>query len=61
VDTATILHRRELLSAEVHATYEQGFPVDQRAFEGLRQEPLEQTAQTDAVQSEPVMPARKAG
>jgi hypothetical protein len=62
VDTATILRRRELLSAEVHATYEPGFPIDQRAFESLRQEPLAQTGQiTDAAQSEPVMPARKAG
>lgn len=36
VDTATILRRREILSEQVHAIYEQGFPVDQQAYEGLR-------------------------
>jgi hypothetical protein len=41
VDNAAILHRREILTEHVHAIYEQGFPVDQLAYESLRQLPLE--------------------
>jgi hypothetical protein len=63
VDNPTILHRRELLSAQVHATYEQGFPVDETAFESLRQKPLDEGGQpaVASVQADPVIPARKAG
>jgi hypothetical protein len=37
VDDAAILRRRETLSEQMHAVYEQGFPVDQQAFEAARQ------------------------
>jgi hypothetical protein len=36
VDTAGILRRREALTEQVHAIYEQGFAVDQQAFESMR-------------------------
>jgi hypothetical protein len=41
VDNATMLQRREALSEQVHAIYEQGFPVDQKAYESMRQPPFE--------------------
>jgi hypothetical protein len=37
VDDAAILRRREILSEQVHAVYEQAFPIDQRAYETARQ------------------------
>jgi hypothetical protein len=37
VDDAAILHRRDALIEQVHATYEQGFSVDQPAHESTRQ------------------------
>jgi hypothetical protein len=63
VDDAAILQRRELLSEQVHATYEQGFAVDQQAFESMRQLPLEDNGQaiTDAQIDQLVPVARKAG
>jgi hypothetical protein len=62
IDSATILHRRETLSAQVHATYEQGFPIDEGAFEGLRQQPIENRETTPAADhTASAMPARKAG
>jgi hypothetical protein len=39
VDEAAILRRREALSEQTHAVYEQGFPIDQPAFETRRQPP----------------------
>jgi len=39
LDHATILHRRDVLSEEVHTIYEQGFPIDQQAYESMRQLP----------------------
>ncbi|HVH29892.1 MAG TPA: SLATT domain-containing protein [Vicinamibacterales bacterium] len=39
VDEAAILRRREALSEQTHAVYEQGFPIDQQAFETQRQPP----------------------
>jgi hypothetical protein len=62
VDNATILRRREMLSAQVHATYEQGFPIDQLAYESMRQSPVD--GGSEPIAAEPidqVMPARKAG
>jgi hypothetical protein len=41
VDHATMLRRRDILSQEVHAIYDQAFPIDQPAFEHARQAPLE--------------------
>jgi conflict system pore-forming effector with SLATT domain len=63
VDDAAILHRRELLSEQVHAIYEQGFPFDEQAYESLRQLPLEsgREAITDAQLDQLVPVARKAG
>jgi conflict system pore-forming effector with SLATT domain len=61
VDTTTILRRRESLSDQIHAIYEQGFPVDQQAFESLRQlpsEPIETPADASIDRAEPT---RKAG
>jgi conflict system pore-forming effector with SLATT domain len=48
VDTAEILARREVLTAQVHAIYEQAFPIDQQAYESLRQPPLESNRGTIA-------------
>ena len=63
VDNATILHRREILSEQLHAIYEQGFPVDQQAYESMRQLPLESGSEaiTDAHLDQLVPVARKAG
>jgi hypothetical protein len=44
LDHTAILERRERLIEQVHAIYEQGFPVDQQAFETARQPPLESEA-----------------
>lgn len=62
VDDATMLHRREVLSEQVHAIYEQGFPVDQKAYESMRQLPLESGGEpiTDAQLDQLVPVARKA-
>ena len=62
VDTNTILQRREILSEQVHAIYEQGFPVDQQAFEGMRQLPLENSGEAiTGAQLDQLVPAgRKA-
>ena len=62
VDDAAILHRREILSEHVHAIYEQGFPVDQQAYESLRQLPLESNGEaTSDAQLDRLVPiARKA-
>ena len=62
VEDAAILTRREVLSEQVHAIYEQGFPLDQQAFETMRQRPLENRgdAITDAQLDELVPVARKA-
>ena len=63
VDHDAVLHRREILSEQVHAMYEQGFPIDQRAYESLRQLPLESAGEaiTDAPLDQVVPVARKAG
>jgi len=37
LDRATILQRRDELSAQVHAAYDQAFSLDQKAYESLRQ------------------------
>ena len=62
VDDATILHRREFLSEQVHSMYEQGFPADQQAYESMRQLPLESNgvAITDAQLDQLVPMTRKA-
>ena len=44
LDDAAILERRETLIQQVHAIYEQGFPLDQPAFEGTRQRPVERAS-----------------
>jgi hypothetical protein len=36
VDRASLLHRRDALSAQVHAAYDQAFALDQKAFESMR-------------------------
>jgi hypothetical protein len=61
-DDAAILHRREILSEQVHATYEQGFPLDEQAYESMRQLPLETSGEpiTDAQLDQLVPAARKA-
>lgn len=41
LDDATILQRRDVLGERVHAIYDQPFPIDQRAYESVRQLPLE--------------------
>jgi len=63
VDNAAILHRRDVLTRQVHAIYEQGFPVDQRAYEGMRQLSLEDTGDpiTDAQIDRLIPVARRAG
>jgi len=62
VDAAAILQRRETLGEQVHAIYEQGFPVDQQAFETMRQLPFEGggEAMTDAKIDQLVPVARNA-
>ena len=45
VEPAEVLRRREALSEQVHAIYDQGFPVDQQAHESLRQLPVETRAE----------------
>jgi conflict system pore-forming effector with SLATT domain len=47
LDTAGILQRRDELSAQVHAAYDQGFSLDQNAYEGARQM-AEHTEHTEA-------------
>jgi hypothetical protein len=39
VDRETILQRRDDLVAQLHGVYEQAFPVDQHAYERVRQPP----------------------
>src|SRR4029077_16043930 len=39
LDRASVLRRRDELSAEVHAAYDQGFSLDQNAYEGAREQP----------------------
>jgi SMODS and SLOG-associating 2TM effector domain family 4 len=41
LDTAAILERRDVLIKQVHAIYEQEFPVDQAGLEAARQLPAE--------------------
>jgi hypothetical protein len=36
IDPSALLRRRDELIAQVHAAYDQAFPMDQRAFESLR-------------------------
>jgi hypothetical protein len=36
VDRASLLQRRDELSAQVHAAYDQAFALDQKAFESMR-------------------------
>jgi hypothetical protein len=62
VDDAAILRRREALTDHVHAIYEQGFPLDQQAYESMRQLPLETSGEaiTDAQIDRLVPVARKA-
>jgi hypothetical protein len=62
VEDDEILQRREVLSEQVHAIYEQGFPLDQQALDTLRQRPLENSgdAITDAQLDQLVPVARKA-
>ena len=62
VDNSAILRRGEALSEQVHVIYEQGFSLDQQAYETLRQLPLESGAEaiTDAQIDRLVPVARKA-
>ena len=54
--------RREMLSAQVHATYEQGFPIDQLAYETIRQSSIDDVAAPATVEPiDQVRPSRKAG
>jgi len=39
LDRASILQRRDELSAQVHAAYDQAFSLDQNAYESVRQPP----------------------
>lgn len=58
LDRASILQRRDELSAQVHAAYDQGFSLDQNAYEGVRH--TSEHASSDAeVTDEPrdVLPA----
>src|SRR5438477_3522108 len=63
VEDAAILRRREVLSEQVHTIYEQGFPLDEQAYESMRQLPLESRgdAITDAQLDQLVPAARQAG
>ena len=44
LDRATVLQRRDELSAQVHAAYDQAFSLDQKAYESMRQ-PSEEDGQ----------------
>jgi hypothetical protein len=48
LDRASILQRRDELSAQVQAAYDQAFALDQRAYEALREIPDEDTRETEA-------------
>ena len=41
LDRATVLQRRDELTAQVHAAYDQAFALDQKAYESMRQPPDE--------------------
>jgi uncharacterized membrane protein YdbT with pleckstrin-like domain len=47
LDHASILQRRDELSAQVHAAYDQGFSLDQNAYEGARQMAEDASGGTD--------------
>src|SRR5262245_36648381 len=65
LDRPSILQRRDELSAEVHAAYDQAFALDQRAYESLRQwvdsesEPEPSEAPREAVMARPPVKARE--
>lgn len=48
LDRASILQRRDELSAQVQSAYDQAFALDQRAFESLREVPDEEPRETAA-------------
>ena len=52
LDRATVLQRRDDLSAQVHAAYEQAFSLDQKAYESIRQ-PSEDVARQTEPSDEP--------
>ena len=58
LDPASILQRRDELSAQVHAAYDQGFSLDQNAYEGMRQLAEQAVSETEAADEAPgVVPA----
>jgi hypothetical protein len=57
VGDAAILQRRESLSEQAHAIYEQGFPIDHPAYEGIRQLPLEHDDNVIDAKIDHAMPA----
>jgi len=48
LDRASILQRRDELSAQVQAAYDQAFALDQRAFESLRESPDDDTREPES-------------
>ena len=58
LDRASVLQRRDDLSAQVHAAYDQAFSLDQRAYESLRQsaEDLERSQEPSAEPHDAVLP-----
>jgi hypothetical protein len=57
LDPASILQRRDELSAQVHAAYDQGFSLDQNAYEGLRQMGEQSTSDAEGADEAPGVPA----
>ena len=59
LDRASILQRRDDLSAQVHAAYDQPFGLDQKAYESARQAATAKTkpAGVSDETPEPVLPA----
>jgi uncharacterized membrane protein YdbT with pleckstrin-like domain len=54
LDSGSVLQRRDELSAQVHAAFDQGFSLDQNAYEGARQTP-------EHASSDPVVPDKPRG
>jgi hypothetical protein len=50
LDRASILQRRDELSAQVHAAYDQSFALDQQAYESVRQPPENGSRDPDSSQ-----------
>ena len=58
LDRATILQRRDELSAQVQSAYDQAFALDQRAYESLRQSPDDNLEPESGDDARAAMPPR---